>query len=321
MTAPEDTPKRKPGPSQGAPGSAAPPVADVAEVEDVSSVSIQAAAAETAADDEPVGPVGPVVALLSSAAAVSVYSSMTFHLAMWATALVLLPLFGFDVLEMISFEERPLQAALGDEEVLHDAAFVETADNLNSTNLQSPSTMEQMAKQLQLAENAWLHSSTTDAFAAMNGQQDPGENSSDAGGLLKIPVDGLAVTKGSFTAFTIPANPQPRQAYSIVIEVKLPDDVKKYRVSDLSGKVKGTDGYEQKLPYDTRTPGASGYPVPGGGIKRLETSTTLDVVKNKVQIVIRVPGGARLVKDVITIRSRRLKEDQELELIFGQARE
>jgi len=322
MTAPEDTPKRKPGPSPGVPGTAAPPpVADVAEVEDVTSVSIQAAAAETAADDEPVGPVGPVVALLSSAAAVSVYSSMTFHLAMWATALVLLPLFGFDVLEMISFEERPLQAALGDEEVLDDAAFVETADNLNSTNLQSPSTMEQMAKQLQLAENAWLHSSATDAFAAMNGQQDPGENSSDAGGLLKIPVDGLAVTRGSFTAFTIPAAPQPRQAYSIVIEVKLPDDVKKYRVSDLSGKVKGTDGYEQKLPYDNRTPGASGYPVPGGGIKRLETSTMLDVVKNKVQIVIRVPGGARLVKDVITIRSRRLKEDQELELIFGQVRD
>ena len=91
MTAPEDTPKRKPGPSQGVPGSAALPVADVAEVEDVTSVSIQAAAAETAADDEPVG---PVVALLSSAAAVSVYSSMTFHLAMWATALVLLHMFG-----------------------------------------------------------------------------------------------------------------------------------------------------------------------------------------------------------------------------------
>lgn len=318
MTAPEDTPKRKPGPSQGVPLSAAPPaaVADVAEVEDVTSVSIQEVPADTESDDESVG---PVVALLSSAAAVSVYSSMTIHLAVWATALVLLPLFGFDVLEIISFEERPLQAALGDEEVLDDGAYVETADNLNSTNLQSPSTLEQMARQLQLAESAWLYSSTTDAFAAMNGQQDPGENSSDAGGLLKIPVDGLAVTKGSFTAFTIPAEPQPRQAYSIVIEVKLPDDVKKYRVSDLSGKVKGTDGYEQKLPYDTRTPSASGYPVPGGGIKRLETSTTLDVVKNKVQIVIRVPGGARLVKDVITVRSRRLKEDQELELIFGRA--
>lgn len=318
MTAPEDTPNPRLRPSQGVPVSAAPPVADAGEVEDVTSVSIQATAQDPQPEDQPDG---SVVAIFSSAAAVSVYSSMTFHLAMWATALVLLPLFGFDVLELISFEERPLQAALGDQEVLDDAAFVETADNLNSTNLQSPSTLERMAKQMQLAENAWLHSSTTDAFAAMTGQQDPGQNSSDAGGLLKIPVDGLAVTKGSFTAFTIPAAPQPRQAYSIVIEVKLPDDVKKYRVSDLSGKVKGTDGYEQKLPYDTRTPGASGYPVPGGGIKRLETSTMLDVVKNKVQIVIRVPGGARLVKDVITIRSRRLKEDQELELIFGQTRE
>lgn len=318
MNAPSDNLKPKSVSRQG-PAVPALPAAPVAEdVEDVTSVSIQATPAEPSTDDQQTG---HLVALLSSAAAVSLYSSMTFHLAMWATALVMLPLFGFDVLEMLTFEDRPLQAALGDEEVLDDAAFVETADNLNSANLQSPSTLEQMAKQLQQAENAWLHSSAEDAFAAMTGQQDPAEEASDLGGLLKIPVDGLAVTKGSFTAFTIPAAPQPRQAYSIVIEVKLPDDVKKYRVSDLSGKVRGTDGYEQKLPYDTRTPGAAGYPVPGGSIKRLESSTILDVVKNKVQIVVRVPGGARLVKDVITIRSRRLKEDQELELIFGQVRE
>jgi hypothetical protein len=162
---------------------------------------------------------------------------------------------------------------------------------------------------------------TKDAVVTMSGKQDPGEQASNLSDLLKVPVDGLAVTKGSFTAFTIPAAPKPRQAYSIVIEVKLPDDVEEYRVSDLSGKVRGTDGYEQKLPYDTRTPGAAGYPVPGGTIKRLESSTILDVVKNKVQIVIRVPGGARLVKDVITIRSRRLKEDQELELILGESSE
>lgn len=287
----------------------------------VNSVSIQSDDSQDPSQQDSDGPVGPVLTALSSATAVSVYSSLTLHLAAWAMALVLLPLFGFDVLELLSFEDRPLQAALGEVEILDSEAFIETADNLNSANLQAPSTIEQMAKQLQQAENAWLRSSTEDAFAAMSAQQDPADNSSDAGGLLKIPVDGLAVTKGSFTAFTIPADPQQRQAYSIVIEVKLPDDVNKYRVSDLSGKVKGSDGYEQKLPYDTRTPGAAGYPVPGGGIKRLESSTILDVVKNKVQIVIRVPGGARLVKDVITIRSRRLKEDQELELVFGRTRE
>lgn len=104
---------------------------------------------------------------------------------------------------------------------------------------------------------------TKDAVVTMSGKQDPGEQASNLSDLLKVPVDGLAVTKGSFTAFTIPAAPKPRQAYSIVIEVKLPDDVEEYRVSDLSGKVRGTDGYEQKLPYDTRTPGAAGYPVPG----------------------------------------------------------
>ena len=39
--------------------------------------------------------------------------------------------------------------------------------------------------------------------------------------------------------------------------------------------------------------------------------------KNRVQIIVKVPGAARLVKDVIKIRSRKLKEEQELTLVFG----
>ena len=49
----------------------------------------------------------------------------------------------------------------------------------------------------------------------------------------------------------------------------------------------------------------------------LTSSTVLEVFKNRVQIIVKVPGAARMVKDVIKIRSRKLKEEQELTLVFG----
>jgi formylglycine-generating enzyme required for sulfatase activity len=162
------------------------------------------------------------------------------------------------------------------------------------------------------------------ADRAINAAKPPRQKPSDSsgtGGLLNVPINGQAVTKGSFTAFTIPADPPQKQAYSIVIEVKLPDDVNKYPVSDLSGRVIGSDGYEQELPYDSRKSAAAGYPIPGGGIKRLESNTILDVVNNKVQIVIRVPGGARQVRDRITIHSKLLREALEIELFSKRNQE
>lgn len=135
---------------------------------------------------------------------------------------------------------------------------------------------------------------------------------------LRIPRSGLAVTKGSFTAFTLPAMPKPKEAYSIVIEVRLPPEIQRYRVSDLSGHVKGSDKYSQKLPYDPKSPSAAGYPVRDGSIRQLDASTVLDVHDNKVQIVVKVPGAARLVRDEIQIRSKRLREEQTLVIVFGQ---
>ncbi|MFZ9089298.1 MAG: hypothetical protein ACO3FE_04330 [Planctomycetaceae bacterium] len=87
----------------------------------------------------------------------------------------------------------------------------------------------------------------------------------------------------------------------------------------MSGEVEGSDKYKQKLPWDSRTPYASGYPGENGRIVRLERSSVLDVTNNRVQIVVRVPGAQRLVRDVITIKSRRLREEQELELVFGRS--
>lgn len=142
----------------------------------------------------------------------------------------------------------------------------------------------------------------------------------DAGILLKVPETGLAVTKGSFTAFTIPPNPMLRKVYSIVIEIRLPSDVKKFSVNDLVGEVNGSDGYRQKIPFDSRQPNAAKYPVENNLLEVLKSSTVLDVVGNRVQIVINIPGGAKMVKDEIRIRSRMLKEEQELTLEYEPTR-
>lgn len=260
---------------------------------------------------------GSVTEVLASPTVVSVFSSLTFHLFAWASALVLIPFLGLDWVETLSFDQRPLQAALGEDNVSDAAALFEVMALPQTDQEKSPSSLEQLAKELQQSDSGWLQSSLDNVWQGLS--DSAGDDAAGGGGvLLKMPEAGLAVTKGSFTAFTLPANPQPRQAYSIVIEIRLPDGDKVYRVTDLSGKVVGSDGYTQKIPYDSRAPGASGYPVENGGIKRLESRTVLDVVRNRVQIIIKVPGGAQLVRDVISVRSRKLKEEQELELVFGK---
>jgi hypothetical protein len=259
---------------------------------------------------------GPVTAVLTSTAAVGFFSSATFHLLLLGATILVTQLLGLNWLQL-NDDSPPLMASLGDEDVLDDAALFEFVGDLSKDIPTPASSLQQVAKVLQPSESGNLMMAYDDVLNNLPGSeaQDPSENGS--GFLLKVPESGLAVTKGSFTAFTIPASPKPRENYSIVIEVRLPDDVKEYRVSDLTGDVRGSDGYKQKLPYDSRTPYASGYPGDNDSIRQLEASTVLDVVRNRVQIVIKVPGAGRLVKDVITIRSRKLKEEQELTLVFG----
>lgn len=257
-----------------------------------------------------------VVEALSTSTAVGFYSSLTFHLFLWLSALVLLPLLGFDFSELLTEEQPPLQAALADQNILDDAAQFEVIIEVPNSSVTASASPEQLAARLQVSDAAWLKSSVDDIWSSTNAARgSEADANSGSGVLLKVPDGGLAVTKGSFTAFTIPARPVEKQAYLIVIEVKLPDGVKTYRASDLSGKVKGSDGYEQKLPVDSRFPSAARYPS-RGKILQLESNTSLDVESNRAQIIIRIPGGARLVRDQISIRSKRLRESQELELTF-----
>ncbi len=128
-----------------------------------------------------------------------------------------------------------------------------------------------------------------------------GKGGDDRGfGGFTIPKSGGVVTKGSFTAWTEPQDPKPNEDYSIVILIRLPERVNKYRVSDLSGQVIGTDRYRQSIP----------------GAEMLRTTTYLPVQQGMAQIVVKVPGAARLVKDTIRLKSKLLNEEQDLEIEF-----
>ena len=138
---------------------------------------------------------------------------------------------------MTEVHQPPLQAALGDEDILDESAKFDLAAEIR-TDLETPSnSLEQLAQQLQRSDAAWLKSTTDDVWNNVPAGDPEDPHAAGAGVLLKVPASGLAVTKGSFTAFTIPAQPKPRESYKIVIEVRLPENVRKYRVSDLSGEV------------------------------------------------------------------------------------
>ncbi len=119
-------------------------------------------------------------------------------------------------------------------------------------------------------------------------------------GGFAIPRSGNVVTKGSFTAWTEPEDPRPGEDYKIIILVKLPDRVNRYRLSDLTGMVIGTDRYRQSIP----------------GPEMLRRTDYLPIKQGVAQLVVTVPGADRLVKDTIRLKSKLLNEEQELDIEF-----
>jgi hypothetical protein len=137
-----------------------------------------------------------------------------------------------------------------------------------------------------------------------------------------------AVRKGSFAAWTTPVfddyfprpfgapdpepgvSPRPMQNYWITIQIKVPGNRRRYSVRDLTGEVIGTDGYRQKIPEHTFRLSADGKLLP------LQDDGQVPVVDGFVQLVVKVPGARSLVKDTIVVKSKSLKEEQALEIVF-----
>ena len=107
-------------------------------------------------------------------------------------------------------------------------------------------------------------------------------------------------------------SPRPGQDYHIVIQVRMPANRNSYNIADLSGKVIGTDGYVQVLPLQAYFQDEQGRMV------RAKLGRQLPIIDGVVQIIIRVPGAEALVKDTIHVKSKLLRENQKLEIVFGK---
>ncbi len=203
-------------------------------------------------------------------------------------------------------------------------------DAMDDVHLQSPAGSQevlvpQLTEAINDADLNLLEAKFLQDVTAAESQGDGGSSGVGSGG-FRLLEPRNAVKAGSFTAWTIPIaqipgekttagdSPRPGQDYHIVIQVKVPTNRDVYNIADLSGKVIGTDGYVQVIPAQAY------FQDKDGNMIRAKIGRRLPIVEGVVQIIIRVPGAEALVKDTIQIKSKLLKEDQTLELIFGKER-
>lgn len=100
--------------------------------------------------------------------------------------------------------------------------------------------------------------------------------------------------------WTVPKDPKPGERYNIKIRIFITskNNVKPYPKSDVKGNVIGTDGYQDYF----------GGPNEPGNFRIENNAILLDPIP--------VPGAMQLVKDIITVESKRLKEKQVIEIVF-----
>ena len=153
---------------------------------------------------------------------------------------------------------------------------------------------------------------------------DDGDGKGSGGGEFKFKPKGNAVTSGSFTAWTVPKDPDLNEDYLIIIQVKLPYTYKstRYRASDLKGIVLGTDSHRQAIPWDSRWPNSTFSSNAVGDIRPVQKGGKgrggyLTVKNRTAQLIVKVPGSqVPATRDTIKIESKVLKEKRTLEIEF-----
>lgn len=202
-------------------------------------------------------------------------------------------------------------------------------DEVEELTIDAPAGNEEIVKPQHtemIEQDTELSQLQHDFLADVTAAETEGEGgtTSGTGGGIRLLEPKNAVRKGSFTAWTIPIpqrfgekpeagdSPRPGQAYYIVIQVRVQEGRRTYKVNDLSGKVVGTDGYQQLIPA------GAFVQEKNGKLTRAKLGRLLPIIDGVVQILIRVPGADSLVKDMVTVKSRSLKEQQTLELVFGK---
>jgi hypothetical protein len=252
--------------------------------------------------------------------AIGWYLSVLFHLLCYAVAAGVFAWLAIPHFLPTTLNPVLINAALDDQQANTDSFPPLQVMSMGQPGQgQSETALEEVAARLAISDRGQIETLASDARIAAAGAPQLETTESDQN-FFRIPDSGLAVTRGSFTAWADPPDPQPGEAYQLIIEIRLPDDVKTYQLLDLSGRVVGSDGYLQRLPYDSRPRWRSATRVTGGAKPAVvrRHKTRVKITGSKLQLAIKVEGAQkRLTKDTIQIRSSRLKEEHELTLVFG----
>ncbi|MBM80008.1 MAG: hypothetical protein CMJ78_05375 [Planctomycetaceae bacterium] len=207
------------------------------------------------------------------------------------------------ITELTASEEADLEV-----EDVHDTAM-DVQQSESSANI-----LQQLQK-TQAESEQFVPKDINTGFAQSDGDGDSLADGFANSFKFRMPTNGKAIIKGSFAAWTVPEDPQVGEDYRIVIQVKVPKTLKRYRVSDLSGQVVGTDGFRHTIPWDRTRPSAA-KTERSGKLSVINARSYLPSKGGVAQLIIEIPGAGKLVEDTIEIRSRALKENQKLKIVF-----
>lgn len=122
-----------------------------------------------------------------------------------------------------------------------------------------------------------------------------------------------AVADGRFKAWTVPQIPSEKEDYQVFIQVTLPSGggAQSVAKTDLSGLIKGSDGFEQKIEqaFD-KIPGPIPIAVP------FDPRGKFEVKGGVATLSFFVPYAPRHESDTITVRSKVLNEDATLTINY-----
>lgn len=122
-----------------------------------------------------------------------------------------------------------------------------------------------------------------------------------------------AVKEGRFKAWTVPQIPADKQDYQFFVQVTLPPNVNPQTLSktDLSGLVRGSDGFELKLEKTFEPlPKAVPIEVP------FDPRGKFEVKGNVATLSFFVPYAPKHDSDTITVHSKSLNEDATLTIDY-----
>lgn len=104
-----------------------------------------------------------------------------------------------------------------------------------------------------------------------------------------VPVfPATAQSSGAFTVWTIPEKIVEHENFKIVIVIRLPKDAERYTANDLTGEIRGSDDYRQRVAF--------------------KSVDDIQLKNGYAEVQVLVPGTVRGTRTEITIQSELIGE-------------